>query len=135
MGRKILAVIVAMITGVAIIWVGWMISTMLAFNTPKNLEYLSTQDIDTYARSLPTSAYIAALIGYAVAAFAGGFISTKMGRRWGGGMSLALVVGGLLTVGSLLTSFTWPQPMWLVLVSLLIFIPFSLIGYRFAHKV
>ena len=134
MGRKVMAIIVAMITSVAIIWVGWMISTMFAFNTPKNLEYLSAQDINAYTRTLPTGAYLAALAAYAIAAFAGGFIATKMGRRWSEGMSLALLVGGLLTLGSVMTPFIWPQPIWVVLVGLVIFIPVSLVGYKFAAK-
>ena len=78
--------------------------------------------------------YALIAVGYALAAFAGGFISTKMGRRWSSGMSLALVVGLFLTVGSLLMSLVWPQPMWFVLISLVIFIPISLFGYRLASK-
>src|SRR6266700_7523904 len=132
MGRKFMAVLVAMITAVAIIWVGWMVSTMAAFNTPKNLEYATTQDVRNYAQSVPVMTWAIALVTYAVAAFAGGFISTKMGRRWSEGMSLALVVGGLLTLGSLMTIFVWPQPFWVVIASLVVFIPASLIGYRLA---
>jgi len=134
MGRKVLAVVVAMITAVAIIWVGWMVSTMIAFNTPKNLEYASAQDIKTYTQNVPIGTWIAALVGYALAAFAGGFISTKMGRRWSNGMSLALLVGALLTLGSLMTAFVWPQPVWVVIVGLLLFIPVSLVGYKVAYR-
>ena len=134
MGRKIMAVIVGMITAVAIIWVGWMIDTMFAFNTPNNLEYRSAQDKDAYALGLPITAYLVALFAYAVAAFAGGFISTKMGRRWSEGMSLALVVGGLLTLGSLMTIFIWPQPFWMILSGLVVFIPLSLVGYKLASN-
>lgn len=110
-----------------------MIATMIAPNTPKNLEYMSSKEIVAYMQTLPISAFVAVAIGYALASFAGGFISTKMGRRWSPGMTLALVVGILLTVGSLLMSLAWPQPIGFVLVSLLIFIPISLLGYRLAR--
>lgn len=129
-----MAVVVAMITSVAIIWVTYMIASMFAPHTPKNLEYLSREEIAAYMQTYPTSGYIAVAVGYAIAAFAGGFISTKMGRRWSSGMSLAIVVGLLLTAGSILISFTWPQPTWLIVISLLIFIPISLLGYKFASK-
>jgi len=132
MGRKVLAVVVAMVTAVAIIWVGWMLSTIVAPHTPKNLEYLSVQDIDAYAHSLPTGSYVLALVCYAAAAFAGGFISTKMGRRWSEGISLALLVGALLTVGSVVAAIIWPQPVWFILASLVVFIPVSLFGYKLA---
>jgi hypothetical protein len=134
MGRKVLAVVVAMITAVAIIWIGWMISTMVPFSTPKNLEYATAHDVRTYTENAPIGYWIAALIADAVAAFAGGFISTNMGRRWSPGMSLALIVGALLTLGSLMTIFVWPQPVWVIIAGLLIFIPVSLIGYKAAYR-
>jgi hypothetical protein len=134
MGRKILAVVVAMIIAVAIIWVAYMISTMNAPFYPKNMEYMSRDDMAAYMRTVPISTFITVLIGYALAAFAGGFIATKMGRRWSSGMSLALFVGILLTMGDGLNVWAWPQPGWFILTSLIIFIPISLIGYRFARS-
>lgn len=135
MGRKILAVIVAMITAVAIIWLGWMISTMIAPNTPKNLEYSSRKDIADYVLTLPTSSYVAALVGYLLAAFAGGFVVTKMSRRESPGTSLPVFVGILLTIGGLLNYLlVWTsQPLWFIIASLVVFIPMSCLGHRLAR--
>src|SRR4051812_12194292 len=108
MGRKILAVVVAMIAAVAIIWIAYMISSMNAPFYPKNMEYMSRDDEVAYMRTVPISTFVTVLIGYALAAFAGGFISTKMGRRWSPGLTMALVVGILLTIGSALMSAMWP---------------------------
>lgn len=132
MGRKILAIVTAMITAVGIIWIGYMVGTSAAPFYPKNLEYMSAEERAAYAASMPVLGLIIVAVGYFLAAFAGGFISTKMGRRWDGGMKLALVVGVLLTVGSLLTTLYWPQPLWFVLVSVVLFIPVSLFGYKLA---
>ena len=44
MGRKILAVVVAMIAAVAIIWIAYMISSMNAPFYPKIMEYMSRDD-------------------------------------------------------------------------------------------
>lgn len=133
MGRKILAVIVAMITAVAIIWIGYMIGTMIAPDTPKNAAYESQLEYAAYMQTFPIAAFVAVAIGYALAAFAGGFIATKMGRRWSSGATLALTVGVLLTIGELVVANYWPQPVWFLIVSLMIFIPVSLLGYRFAR--
>jgi hypothetical protein len=133
MERKILAVVTGMITAVCIIWIAYMIGTMIAPNTPKNAATSTNEELVAYMQTLPLSSFVAVAAGYFVAAFAGGYISTNMGRRWGGGMALAVVVGILLTVGAVLTSFVWPQPTNFLLVSLLIFIPSSLLGYRFAR--
>lgn len=134
MGRKILAIVVAMITAVAIICLFYMFATMTAPNTPTSLLYLSSEEIADYMQTFPLAGFVAVAIGYALAAFAGGFISTKMGRRWSSGMTLALIVGVLLTAGAALVSLKWPQPTSFILISLLIFVPGSLMGYKFAHK-
>ena len=133
MGRKILAVIIGMITATAIIWLAYMISSMMAPFYPKNLEYMSRGEVIAYMQTVPMGTFVTVLAGYAVAAFAGGFISTKMGRRWSSGPSLALVVGVLLTIGALIVSQMWPQPTWFIGVSLICFIPPALIGYRIAR--
>jgi hypothetical protein len=133
MGRKVLAVVVAMIAAVGIIWVAYMISSMMAPFYPKNMEYMSHDDIAAYMQTVPVSTFITVLIGFGLAAFAGGFISTKMGRRWSPGMSLAIIVGLLLTIGALLMSRVWPLPGWFILAGLIIFLPVSLTGYRFAR--
>lgn len=133
MGRKILAVVVGMITAVGIIWVAYMVSSMMAPFYPKNMEYMTREEMAAYMLTVPISTFIIVLIGYALAGFAGGFISTKMGRRWSHGMTLSLVVGFLLTVGALLVATAWPQPGWFILTSVIIFVPVSLIGYRFAR--
>jgi hypothetical protein len=85
MGRKFLAVIVAMITAVAIIWVGFMISSMMAPFYPKNIEYMSHDDIAAYMQTVPVSTFITVLIGYGVAAtcFAGLAISLVVRRESG----------------------------------------------------
>lgn len=134
MGRKILAVIVAMITSTMIIWIAEMISTMAAPTYPKNAEYMSRDEWTAYISSMPARAFAIILVGYIIAAFAGGFIATKMGRRWSPGPSLALIVGVLLTLGGVANFFVMlpGQPLWFIAVSLVCYIPFSLLGYRIA---
>src|SRR5437660_3590179 len=102
MGRKILAVIVAMIAAGAIILMAEMISTMAAPMYPKNAEYMSADERMAYLRTMPTISFAIILGGYIVASFAGGFVATKMGRRWSTGTTLALTVGVLLTIGGVL---------------------------------
>lgn len=135
MGRKILAVIVGWIAATAIIWIAEMISTMAAATYPKNAEYMSRDEWAAYMASMPALSYGIILAGYIVASFAGGFVATKMGRRWSGGMTLALVVGVLLTIGGVLNFFVMlpGQPIWFMIASLLCYIPFALVGYRFAR--
>ena len=134
MGRKILACIVAMIISSAIIWIGWMISTSLAPNTPNNLGSSSNQDLANYTGSLPRISYIAALIGYILASFAGGFIVTKMSRQISKGITLPVIVGTILTLGMIANIVMLPgQPMWFIIIAILMFIPVTLFGHRLAR--
>jgi hypothetical protein len=133
MGRKILAVIVALITAWGIILIVEMIASRL-WSTPNNLEYMSRGDMAAYFSSLPVTAYVVVLVGYLIAAFFGGFIVTKMSRRESPGVTLPIVIGIVLTLGAILNFVTLPgQPIWVIVVGVLIFIPLSLTGHRFAR--
>lgn len=135
MGRKILAVIVGFITAAAIFMVSQMISTMAAPSYPINAEYASQAELAAYIRTLPPMVFGIVLAGYIVGSFAGGFVASKMGRRWSPGPMLALIVGLLLTLGGIYNFFFMlpGQPVWFMIASLLSFIPFSLVGYRVAR--
>jgi len=134
MGRKFLAVITAMSTAFGIIWVSYMISTMMAPFYPKNLEYMGSGELQAYWAQVPASTYGVVLAGYIIAAFVAGFIATKMGRRWSEGTSLAFVCGLLLTAWEVASVFFWAQPWWFIIASVVLFIPMALVGYKFAHR-
>ena len=133
MGRKILAVIVAWIVAAAIMLVGQM--GMASFwPAPSPTVRENAAAMQAYIENLPTEAFVTLAIIYAVASFAGGFIATKMGRRFSSGPTLALIVGVLLTLGGFYNFFVaLPyHPGWVTLVCLLIYIPFALLGYKLA---
>ena len=134
MGRKFLAVVTGMITAFGIIGATYMIATMMAPFYPKNLGHMGPGELQAYMSQLPASTYGVDLVGYIVAAFVAGFIATKMGRRWSSGATLALVCGILLTAYELASVFMWSQPMWFIVSSVVLLIPMSLVGYKFAHR-
>ena len=135
MGRKILAVIVGFITAAAIFMVFQMISTMAAPTYPANAEHMTKEELAAYIKTLPPMVFGIVLAGYIVGAFAGGFVASKMGRRWSSGPTLAIIVGALLTLGGVMNFFVMlpSQPTWFVAASLLCYIPAALIGYRIAR--
>lgn len=134
MGRKILAVVVAMITGFAIIWLTWMISTLAPFSTPSQLEHVAQTDINQYAQSAPPLMYAIALVGYGLAGFAAGFVVTKMARRWTtGGYALSILVGFLLTLWAVIAYLRFPGPVWFLIAAVVIFIPAAMLAHRLAE--
>jgi hypothetical protein len=134
LGRKALAVITAMITSVAIIVLGWIISTKAPFSAPSQMEYVTRGDLLSYANAAPPLYWAIGLVSYALAGFAGGFIVSKMASRWTtGGYGLSLFVGGLLTLIGLASYMYWTGPLWFLAGTLLLFIPTAAIGHRFAE--
>lgn len=133
MGRKILAVVVALIVATAIMIIVEMLNS-LQLKPPGNDVLNDPAKLREYMANGPAMAYVVVLIGYVLASFAGGFIVTKMSRQVSSGTTLPLVVGGILTVAGILNYVMLPgQPVWFLVLSLLTFIPLTLIGHRFAR--
>ena len=133
MGRKRLAVIVGFIVASAIFMIVEMANSMVM--APPSPEVMKDPAaLREYMANGPVTAYVVVLIGYLLGSFAGGFVATKMGRRWSSGITLPLIVGVLLTLcGLVLFFFMLPgQPIWFVAASLICYIPVTLIGHRFA---
>ena len=131
MGRIILAVVVALLMAFAVISVAQML-TAYVVAPPSSQVMTDPAAMRHYMMNVPPLGYIMVVIGWIVGAFAAGFIVTKMSRRESPGMTLSLVVGALLTLGAIVNFVVLPHPIWFVIVGLLVFIPFSLIGHKTA---
>jgi hypothetical protein len=133
MGRMILAVVVALITASAIFLLVLMIATPFGPQPPKNLEYLNNEKITQYFSTLPIGAYLTVALGFLLGSFAGGWIVAKISKH-AGGWILPIVLGVLLTLGGVVFFLRLPgQPLWFTVLSLLIYLPFVLLGYKFAR--
>ena len=133
MGRKILAVVVAMIVAIAIMMVVEMANSMVIM-PPSDDVMKDAAKLREFMANGPVKAYVIVLIGYVLASFAGGFIVTKMSRRESPGLTLPIVVGVLLELGMVANILMLPgQPIWFVVAGFLTFIPLSLLGHRFAR--
>ncbi|MEQ1644912.1 MAG: hypothetical protein ABL959_15795 [Pyrinomonadaceae bacterium] len=114
MGRIILAVIVAMIAALSVLTIVEMLKTLT-----------TGQTVD-----------VVRLVGYFLAALAGGFIVRNMSRRESPGMAMPILIGSILTVGAIVnfTVLLPGQPVWFVILGLIIFIPVSLLGAKLAGR-
>ena len=133
MGRKILSVVVALIVAFAVMMIVEMLnSTQLA---PPSTDILADKaKLAEYMANGPVQAYVVVLIGYFLASFAGGFIVTKMSHQVTQTTTLPIVIGVILTLGMAANLYILPgQPLWFAVLGLLIFIPVSLLGHRFAR--
>lgn len=133
MGRKILAVVVAMIVAVAIIMIVQMLGILIVQPPPASVRN-DPEAMKAFMTTLPATAYILLAIGYALGTFAGGFIVTKMSRRESPGMTLPMLIGIFFTLAGVWNFFfALPgHPTWVVVLCLLIYIPFTLLGHKVA---
>lgn len=135
MGRIVLAVIVAMIAALAVIMIVQMLNTLVA--PPPTAEVINDPaKMRDFIANLPVQAFVVVLVGYFLGSFAGGFIVRNMSRRESPGMTLPILIGAILTVGGILNFFVMMpgQPVWFVILSLLTFIPVSMLGAKFAGR-
>ncbi len=134
MGRKILAVIVALIAATAIIMIVEMLNSYVL--PPPNADIMKDPaKLKEYMANGPTLAYIVVIVGYFLGSLAGGFIVRNMSRRESPGMGIAILVGGVLTVLGIVNMVMLPgQPLWFMILALITFVPSALLGAKFAGR-
>lgn len=134
MGRKILAVIVALIAATAVMMIVEMLNSFL-LPRPSSDILGDPAKLREYMANGPTMAYVVVLIGYFLGAFIGGFIVKNMSRRESPGIAMPLLIGVILTVLGVVNFVMLPgQPVWFIILALLIFIPSALFGNKFAGR-
>ena len=135
MGRKVLAVIVAIIVAGAIFLVVQMIATMFPAFAPKNLEYMSASEREAYFSSMPIGAYITMALGVILASVTAGWIATNVGKA-SDSNALPLIVAALLALSGIVwfLGYVPGQPWWLIVLAVVLCFPFSLFGHRLARR-
>lgn len=132
MGRKILALIVGMIAAVTTIAIIRMLS-IFAVTPPTGDVMQDPEKMKAFIAAMPIEGWIVVLSSYVLGSLAGGFIATKMSRRESPGIMLPLIIGMVLTAFGFYTVVQFPHPTWFIAASLLVYIPFALIGHKVAR--
>lgn len=136
MGRKVLAVVTALIVVIGIIFLGEMI--MLKYTQVPVIAGKNPPEADAmrpYFASVSMQGLAFLFSTYVVASFLGGFVSIKMARRWTSGMNLPVVTGTLIALLAVIDLFGIVPyyPIWARIVCILLCVPLALLGYRFAR--
>jgi uncharacterized membrane protein YeaQ/YmgE (transglycosylase-associated protein family) len=89
------------------------------------------QDTEALFALISPEILLFVLLAYIIGSFIGGFIASLIGKQ----TMLAVISGSVLMLGGVINLFMIPHPIWFVLVSMLVYIPFALIGGLLAKKV
>jgi ABC-type uncharacterized transport system permease subunit len=123
--RRIGAVIVGIIACFAIVQVGELVVHKL-YPPPSGYNTHNMEEIKHYVATLPTPAMVIVLVGHLVGTIVGAFAAAKIGRS----RVPAYVIGALLLVGGVVSTFMIPQPLWFVVLELATYIGATIIGAR-----
>ena len=78
--------------------------------------------------SMPITAFLWILLGYAISSFVGGLIATLISGRYKA--TPALIVGAVLMGGGIMNIIMIPyHPFWFMICDILVFLPFAWLGY------
>ncbi len=132
LSKYILPVVAGAMSGMVLITFGVELVIHKMYPDPSGADVHAAGFLAKYVLGLPTGAFVAMLVNYGICSFAAGIISTVIAKRER--KIPAIVSGVLLTLAGLYYVIKMPYPMWFAVVSLLVYLPFTLLGYTVARK-
>lgn len=124
--RKIFSVIIGIIVGVLGITLVQTIS-MQMYPWPEGLSFEDAERVKEHFSSLPVGAFLMVILSYMVGSFFAGMSATSISKEK---YREAIIVGGVLTIAGIMNGMSVPQPLWVSIVSVLVFIPCAYLGAK-----
>jgi len=123
--KKVLAVVVGVVAGFAIVFIGDATSHSLS-PLPKGLDYTNRDEMRVYIESIPISVLIIMVIFWLASSFLGAMLAARINRaNW---KRTALITGGILMAAAILNLAMLPHPGWMWVVALVGYIPAAFFG-------
>ncbi|HWB63575.1 MAG TPA: hypothetical protein VG603_08715 [Chitinophagales bacterium] len=131
MGKRILGILAGVGTAVLVTMVFEYVG-MLLFPPPVMPATQNPQDLAGIMDKMPPMAFAWLLLGYAVGSFAGGAVATGTSGRetfWS-----AVITGLIVMAGGVMNLVQIHHPLWFVIISQFVYVPFALLGFAALHK-
>ena len=129
--KYVLPVVVGAMAGMILISFGEM-GIHYIYPLPAGLSFRDKAALATVMMQLPVTVFVLLLVNYAFSSFIAGCICSLIAGR--NTPIPAIVVGIALTMAGLFNLFTIPQPIWFCILSLIIYLPFTCLGYLIARS-
>ncbi len=129
--RNLIAVLIGIIVSVIIIIIGEAL-THIINPLPSGFDMNDREALKTYITTAPVSLHLIILCNYALACFAGGLIASSIAIDKK--MSKAMSLGGIF-MGVGMFSLINLHPLWVVICSIFIFLPFAYLGGMMSVKI
>ncbi len=95
--------------------------------SPPGLDMKNPEMMKEYIATLPLSAKIMVLAAYLIGSLVAGMVVAKVSKS--SDKKLPIITGSILTVAAIVNLYMIPSPIWFVVINLLIYIPFVLLGH------
>ena len=133
--RNTLSVIGGIVASMIVIFIGEGISFKMN-PLPASVDLKNILSVKAYIASAPASLHLMILLIYAAGCLAGGMVSSMIAADKK--LSKANTVGGILLGFGIYSLLNVGHPMWVIIVSIFVFLPFAyfggLIGLRLSTK-
>jgi hypothetical protein len=130
--RKITAITLGLLVSMIVIFLLEKLGHLL-FATPLKIDQYDLETIKAFVAEAPTGVFIFVIIAFAIGALAGGFTTALTLNHHK--TKAAINLGGIL-IGIGISNFTIiPHPIWVVILSLLVFVPFAYFGAVISTKI
>ncbi len=132
MGRLLFALLVGIIVNGALVFGVESLSTLL-HPLPAGLDPRNVAQMRDYIESggVPITGLLMVVFAYAVGAFGGAFVASKLAPNRG--LMPALVIGQISLVFVIINLITFPHPIWMMLASVLVPLPSAWYGGKVAR--
>ena len=129
--KKLLPVVAGFVAAFAVM-MAFEFTNSLLFPFPAGMDTNDLEAVRAFSRSLPATAFILVIGGWALGSFAAGWLTTRLSGE--SSYRLSLLVGILLTVLGIANNIMFvPQP-WVNVIGLPLFLVGSYIGHAVARR-
>ena len=130
--KNIFAVIAGLVVAVIVFSLFEFLSTLLS-PLPTEIDLSDKVAMKEYITSLPISAMIIILAGYAFGSFLTGLVIGNISKS--PFKKLPLIAGTILTIAAIINLFMIPGPIWFMIINILLYIPLTIAGNSVATKI
>lgn len=127
MWKNILSVVVGLIAGFLIFYALEALSNKMYPLPPFfDLKKADWETAKFFVDMIPVGAFLIVLLAYVFGSVMGGFLSFLISEK----IQQPLIVGSAFMIGGIVNLFMLPQPLWFAIISVMVFLPFALVGGR-----
>lgn len=126
MGRTILGIL----AGLVIAWLAMTVcefASLFLHRPPAGLDLRDPQALAAHIAAAPLSAMLVVVIGWALAAFVGGWVAARIARHR---LVAALIIGGLVLAGVIANNAMIPHPLWMTVAGIALPLPLAWLAAR-----